>query len=92
MNWFLGETPFFLNHGWHPTLPVATAHKLPNPAVEGLAQHLQNRILEAWDHICQAQETRAKLLEQGMRPSKLKVGDLVLLAQNTPTSSSQAKS
>ena len=76
----LGETPFFLNHGRHPTLPVAIAHKLPSPAVEEYTQHLQNRIMEARDHLRRAQETRAKRLEQGMRPSKLKVGDLVLLS------------
>ena len=76
----LGETPFFLNHGRHPTLPVAIAHKLPSPAVEEYTQHLQNKIMEARDHLRRAQETRAKRLEQGMRPSKLKVGDLVLLS------------
>ncbi len=80
VNSSLGETPFFLNHGRHPTLPVAIVHKLPSPAVEEFAQHLQNSILEARDHLCRAQESRAQCLEQGMRPSKLKVGDLVLLS------------
>ncbi len=41
---------------------------------------LQNQISEAQDHISLAQETQAKHLEQGMRPSQLKVGDLVLLS------------
>ncbi len=66
----LGETPFFLNQCRHPTLPVA--------AVEDFTENLQNQILEARDHICR--ETRAKHLKQGMRPSKLKVGDLDLLS------------
>ncbi len=54
--------------------------QVPSQAVEDFAQHLQNKILEARDHICRAQETRAKCFEQGMRPSKLKIGDLVLLS------------
>jgi hypothetical protein len=75
MNQSLGETPFLLNHCRYPALP----HKVLNPAVEDFTQHLQNRILEARYHISWSQETRAKLLEQGMRPSQLKV-DLVLLS------------
>ncbi len=50
----LSETPLFLNHGRHQTLPVASL------TVEEFTQHLQNRILEAKDHISRAQETRAK--------------------------------
>ncbi len=73
MNPSLGETPFFLNHSRHQTLPVTLAHKVPNPAVEDFTLHLQNKILEARDHIRRAQETRAKHLEQGMRPTQLKV-------------------
>ena len=43
VNQSLGETLFFLN--------------VPSLAVEGFTQNLQNRILEARDHICKAQET-----------------------------------
>ncbi len=59
---------------------MAFAHKVPSPAVDDFAQQLQNRILEARDHICLTQETRAKHLEPGMKPLKLKFGDLVLLS------------
>ncbi len=45
---------------------MALAHKVPNPAVEDFTLHLQNRILEALDHIYRSQETLAKTLEQGM--------------------------
>ncbi len=62
----------FLNHSRH--------HKVPNPAVEDFTQSLQNRILEARDHISRSQETRAKHLGQGMLSSQLKVEDLVLLS------------
>ncbi len=76
----LGETPFFLDDCRHSALPVATAHKVPNPTVKDFTQHLQSRILETRDCICRSQETLAKCLEQDMRPSQLKVGDLVLLS------------
>jgi hypothetical protein len=74
-----GETLFFHNHGRHPTLPVAIAHKLPSPAVEEYTQHLaswRQGITSAGPR----RKTRAQRLEQGMRPSQLKVGDLVLLS------------
>ncbi len=91
VNLSLGETPFFLNHSRNPALPVAMAHKVLNLAVEDFTQHLQNRILEVRDHILRCQETRARHLEQGMRPSQLKVGDLVLLSKKIRTSSCQAR-
>ena len=62
---------------------MALAHKVPSQAVEDFTQHLQNRILEARDLIRGAQETRAKHLEQGMRPSQLKVGDLLVVLLST---------
>ncbi len=33
-----------LNHCRHPTLPVATAHKVPNLALEDFTQSLQNSL------------------------------------------------
>eukprot|EP00961_Rhodomonas_salina_P083626 1123546-Rhodomonas_salina.3 len=46
-----GESPFFLNHGRHPRLPVAHLHKTPSPAVNDFVMQLHNRSTAARYHI-----------------------------------------
>ena len=74
-----GESPFFLNHGRYPTMPVAVVHPTPSPAVDDFVMMLQNRIAAARDHIRRTQARSADRRSAKLRPFEFKVGDKVLL-------------
>ncbi len=74
-----GESPFFLNHGRNPNLPVARLHPTPSPAVDDFVLQLQNRITAARDHIRMTQGLNADRRAHKLNPVTPQVGDLVLL-------------
>lgn len=74
-----GETPFYLNHGRHPRMPVAQLTDTASPAVNDYVQHMHNVIAEARDHIMRHQGDAADRRVDDFVPSDLEVGDKVLL-------------
>lgn len=74
-----GETPFYLNHGRHPTIPVMVSHESQSPAATDFVKNLQSAILSARDHILASQAQRADSRVKDLTPHNFKVGDLVLL-------------
>jgi hypothetical protein len=76
----LGDTPFFLSHGRHATMPVAVTQPTPSPQVDDFIQHLQNRIMAARDHLRLVQGDSADQRRHHTRHVVFSVGDLVLLS------------
>ena len=75
-----GETPFFLNHGRHPTIPALIGHPSQSPAADDFVQHLRTSIIEARDHIMKSRGARADARVQDLTPHTFQVGDKVLLS------------
>lgn len=74
-----GETPFYLNHGRHPRLPVSQYETTNSPAVDDFVTHLHNVISEARDHIMRHQGTAADRRMSDFEVPNFQVGDEVLL-------------
>jgi hypothetical protein len=78
-----GFTPFFLNYGRHPHLPLQTAMRdigsSPNPAAAATVQELYDHIERAKTHLHRAQETQKKFADRHRRPVTYAVGDRVFL-------------
>ena len=78
-----GFTPFFLNYGRHPHLPLQTAMRdigsSPNPAAVATVQELYDHIERAKAHLSQAQEAQKKFADRHRRPVQYNVGDRVFL-------------
>jgi hypothetical protein len=79
-----GYSPFFLNSGQHPHLPLSIAARSDNdsnnpPAAELLGQ-LYDDLALAMDHLQRAQQRQAHYANQNRREVVLKVGDQVMLS------------
>lgn len=76
----LGDTPFFLNHGRVPRLPVTIQTPGSSPAAFDYVQNLNNHLQAARDHIRRMQAINADINAAKMAPANLSEGDLVLLS------------
>jgi hypothetical protein len=78
-----GYTPFFLNYGSHPHLPLQTAMMdvgiSPNPAAVATVQELHEHIERAKLHLLKAQEAQKDFADRHRRPVSYSVGDRVFL-------------
>jgi hypothetical protein len=78
-----GITPFFLNYGRHPHLPLQTALRdigsSPNPAAVATVQELHDHIEQAKAHLARAQETQKKFADRYRTAVQYNVGDRVFL-------------
>jgi hypothetical protein len=76
-----GVTPFFLNSGNHPNVPLAllTPAPGPNPAANDFAQAQSDALILAKESLAAAQERQAANADAHRRDHSFKVGDPVLL-------------
>ena len=42
-----GQTPFFMNYGWHPATPLVREMDVPVPAAQRYAQSWKHRLADA---------------------------------------------
>jgi hypothetical protein len=79
-----GFSPFYLNHGQHPNVPLAIASGLPTScqpeSASSFVQRLQKDIQLAKQALLKAQERQAHFANRGRRDHIFKVGDKVLLS------------
>ena len=77
------QTPFYLNSGRHPLLPVnLDVH--PNhdaPTAQALAQHLRGTLERAQAHLAKSQERQAHQANKCRTDLEFQVGDQVLLSR-----------
>ena len=78
-----GQTPFFLNYGFHPSSP---SDLLAGPSTGPLATSWlaaqADALRVARDELVAAQERQAQRIDNGRTPLRLKVGDLVLVSRD----------
>ena len=75
-----GETPFFLNHGRHPTLPALVNHPNQSSVATDFVNNLKTSIIEARDHVIRSRAARADERVTDLTPHTFQVGDKVLLS------------
>jgi hypothetical protein len=77
-----GFSPFFLNSGQHPNLPMLTAVKSEssNPTANDFLERISKGLTQAKQNLKDAQERQTKYANQNRREMKFKVGDQVLLS------------
>lgn len=74
-----GYTPFFLNHGRHPTTPMIIGKKSNLPSVEEYILEIDNVLKDARDKVVKAQADYMELQKKLLQEPNLKEGDMVLL-------------
>ena len=78
-----GFTPFFLNYGRHPHLPLNTAMRdvglCNNPAAAETVKQLHENIERAKMHLRRAQETQKEFADRKRQDVQYQVGDRVFL-------------
>ena len=78
-----GFTPFFLNYGSHPHLPLQTAMRdlgvSPNPAAATTIEELHDHLERAKVHLRKAQEAQKEFADRHRTPVSYAVGDRVFL-------------
>jgi hypothetical protein len=79
-----GFSPYYLNHGHHPQLPIDEAVKeinvSNNPTAAGRIQQLHDSITRAKSALLKAQQRQAQYADRSRRELVFKVGDQVLLS------------
>jgi len=72
-------SPFLLNTGRHPTLPISI-EQTTVPAAEDMVERINNLIHIAQENLKKAQESQAKYANQRCREETFEPGDQVLLS------------
>jgi hypothetical protein len=83
-----GHSPFFLNYGFHPRLPIDIAtgavlhpsNESNNPYSQHMFTQMQDNIKGAREALLKAQQRQAHYADQRRRDVKLGVGEMVMLS------------
>ena len=79
-----GYSPFYLNSGQHPNLPIGTAmtstNESTNPTANDFIQEMHKSLEKAKENLKKAQEKQTKYANHHRRDVRFKVGDQVLLS------------
>ncbi len=77
-----GFTPFFLDAGQHPVLPMNQAALVPNanPTADAMLERLYDNLTLARQHLQQAQDRQAQYANRHRREQSYKAGDQVMLS------------
>ena len=81
-----GYSPFYLNGGQHPHLPITTATRhdddsaSSNPTANDFLRNITNSLIKARENIQAAQERQTKYANQHRREVTFHLGDQVLLS------------
>jgi hypothetical protein len=73
-------TPFMLNFGQHPNLPLMNELRKYKPAVNQFIGRWSDKLSEAKKYIAAAQDRYKAVADKRRRPSDIKVGDQVVIA------------
>ena len=78
-----GYSPFFLNYGYHPVVPVELLkgdEEVQVEAVENFVKRVQNEWKQARKNLLHAVQTQQRYYNQRHRSVEYSVGDLILLS------------
>ena len=78
-----GYSPFYLNYGYHPTVPIELLKGDEETKIEAVDSFV-SRVQNVWNHakknLMQSVQTQAKYYNEKHREVEYDVGDLVLLS------------
>ena len=75
-----GQSPFFLNYGFHPATPVSRELDIPVPAAKAFVESFVTRLSEAKRCLEAAQQRTTAYYNLGKKDITFAVGDAVLLS------------
>lgn len=75
-----GQTPFYMNYGFHPTLPMSVPSDIANPAANETVEALTARLDRAKRCLQSAQARMKKAYDAKRKPVTFEVGTPVLLS------------
>jgi hypothetical protein len=75
-----GYSPFYLNYGFHPQLPVNINTEDTNPSAKDFIEQLADDLETARKNLIEAQNRQAKYANQSRREVLFQVGDQVMLS------------
>ncbi|GIM01300.1 hypothetical protein Vretimale_6086, partial [Volvox reticuliferus] len=75
-----GQSPFFLNYGFHPAIPLARELDVPAPAAKAFVRSYNDRMDEAKHLLEAAQQRTIEYYNRGKKDTTFKPGDSVLLS------------
>jgi transposase InsO family protein len=75
-----GRSPFFLNYGFNPALPIWRELDLPVPAAKQFTQSYVTRMMEAKAHLDAAQQRATLYYDRNKKDLVLAPGQLVMLS------------
>ncbi len=80
VNHLTGRSPFFLNYGFNPALPIWRELDLPVPAAKQFTLSYVTRMMEAKAHLDAAQQRAALYYDRNKKDLVLAPGQLVMLS------------
>ena len=85
VNRSVGQTPFFLNYGWHPRTPLIRELDLTVPAAKAYAKTLEQRLADAKSCLKAAQDRTAAYYNKTHKDVQFAPQQLVLLSTKNLT-------
>ena len=85
VNRSVGQTPFFLNYGWHPRTPLIRELDLTVPAAKAYAKTLEQRLADAKSCLKAAQDRTTAYYNKTHKDVQFEPQQLVLLSTKNLT-------
>lgn len=86
-----GQTPFYMNYGYHPNIPASLGSSITNPAAAQMAESLASRLARAKRCLQAAQDRMRAQYDKHHKPQIFQIGDRVLLSTQNIRPSVPAK-